>query len=100
MSQIAPFLKHGILGRDYGFLIPITSEDPSLMVLETKPESKKWAIAIFLGTEIVQENCIGIINDDNYLEVNKDVLNMPVTNREGKLLGSVWGRLENRIKTK
>jgi len=100
MTQITPFLKHGILGRECGFIIPVTSEDPSLMVLETKPGSKKWGIAIFIGTEIVQENCIGIINDDNYLEVHKDVLNMPVTNREGKLLGSVWNRLENRIKTK
>ncbi len=97
---MTPFLKNGMLGREYGFLIPITSEDPSLMVVETKPESNKWAIAIFIGTEIIQENCIGIINDDNYLKVHKDVLNMAVTNREGKLLGSVWNRLENRVKTK
>ena len=96
---MSPFLKNGILGREYGFLIPITSEDPSLTVWETKPGIDKWGIAIFIGNQLNQDSCIGIINDDNYLNINKDILNMSVTNREGKLLGSIWNRLENRVKT-
>jgi len=95
---MTPFLKNGFLGVEYGFIIPITTEDPSLLIIETKPESKKWAIAIFIGTNIVQENCIGIINDDNYLQIHKDIFNMPVTNREGELLGSVWNRIVNKSK--
>lgn len=97
---MTPFLKNGILGMEHGFIIPVTSEDPSLLIIETKPESNKWGIAIFIGNEIIQDKCIGIINDDNYLQVHKDILNMTVTNREGKFLGSVWNRLENRVKTK
>ena len=97
---MTPFLKNGFLGREHGFLIPITSEDPSLTVWETKPGTNKWGIAIFIGDELNQETCIGIINDDNYLEVHKDITTMTVTNREGKFLGSVWNRLENRVNTK
>ena len=97
---MTPFLKNGILDREYGFLIPVTTEDPSLWVVETKPESTKWGIAIFLGNTIDMNNCIGIINDDNYLSIHKNILSMAVHNRDNKFLGSVWNRLENRVKTK
>jgi hypothetical protein len=46
---MTPFLTNGILTRKHGFLIPVTSEDPSLLVIETKPNSKNWAILFFLG---------------------------------------------------
>ena len=41
---MTPFLKNAILGIEHGFIIPVTSEDPSLMVVETKPESSKRAL--------------------------------------------------------
>jgi len=97
---MTPFLKNGMLGIEHGFIIPVTTEDPSLLVVETKPDSKKWGIAIFLGNKIDSDDCIGLINDDNYLNIHKDILSMSVTNRNGDKLGSVWNRLENRIKTK
>jgi len=97
---MTPFLKNGILGIEHGFIIPVTTEDPSLLVVETKPDSNKWGIAIFLGDKIDMNNCIGLINDDNYLNIHKDILSMSVTNRNGDKLGSVWNRLENRVKSK
>lgn len=93
---MTPFLKNATLGIEHGFIIPVTTEDPSLLVVETKPESKKWGIAIFLGNKIDFDDCIGLINDDNYLNIHKDILSMSVTNRNGDKLGSVWNRLENR----
>lgn len=96
---MTPFLENGILGREHGFLIPVTSEDPSLTVYETKPTSNKWGILIFWGNPD-NEECIGIINDENYMHVHKSVKLMPVTNREGKCLGSIWNRIDNRLKTK
>jgi hypothetical protein len=97
---MTPFLKNGILGIEHGFIIPITTEDPSLLVVETKPHSKKWGLIVLLGTNIDNSECIGIINDDNYTDIHKDILSMSVTNRNSDILGSVWNRLENRIKTK
>jgi hypothetical protein len=95
--KMTDFLKNGKLGIEHGFLIPVTTEDPSLLVLETKPDSTKWGIAIFLGDMNV---CIGVINDDNFLNIHKNILSMSVTNRKNEKLGSVWTRLENRVKTK
>lgn len=92
---MSPFLKNGYLGREHGFIIPVTSEDPSLVVLETKPDSVKWGIAIFIGS-FSQDNCIGIINDENMYNIHKDILSMAVYTKENQSLGSVWNRIENR----
>jgi hypothetical protein len=61
MSYTEQFLRTGIYK---GFNLPVTTEDPALLVLESIPtEGKRWGIGFFVGSPTA-ENCIGLINDD------------------------------------
>lgn len=80
-----------------GCIVPITSEDPSLTVLETKDDTKKWGIAIFIGKPIA-ENCIGLINDESLAStvIHSSILTMTVV-KNNEYVGSVGQRIANRI---
>jgi len=81
------FLQTGIYTE--GCIIPVTTEDPSLTVLQTKPDSTKWGILFFIG-EPTAKNCIGIINDETDMSsLDKSILTCPIHTREGVLISSV-----------
>jgi hypothetical protein len=80
------FLTSGIYTN--GCIIPVTTEDPELVVKETNPESKRWGIAFFLGSQ-----CIGLINDETDRgTLHRSILTCSVY-RNGKYVGSVANRL-------
>lgn len=80
------FLTTGIYTN--GCIIPVTTEDPSLVVKETKFGSIKWGIGFFLGSE-----CIGLINDDTDPAIlHPSILTCPVY-RNNEYVGSVANRL-------
>lgn len=80
------FLTTGVYTN--GCLIPVTTEDPSLVVKETKFGSIKWGIGFFLGSE-----CIGLINDDtDPATLHKSILTCAVY-RDNQHVGSVANRL-------
>jgi hypothetical protein len=94
MSYTEKFLRTGVYT---GFNFPVTTEDPALLVLESIPtEGKKWGIGFFVG-EPTAENCIAIINDDTDFSIlSRHVLTTAVVTREGKLIDSVWNRINKR----
>jgi hypothetical protein len=98
MSYTEQFLRTGLYK---GFNFPITTEDPSLLVLESIPtEGKRWGIGFFVGSPTA-ENCIGIINDDtDFTILSRYILTTPVVTRDGKLIGSVSNRIQNRLTNK
>jgi hypothetical protein len=98
MSYTEQFLRTGLYK---GFNFPITTEDPSLLVLESIPtEGKRWGIGFFVGSP-TGENCIGIINDDtDFTILSRYILTTPVVTRDGKLIGSVSNRIQNRLTNK
>jgi hypothetical protein len=98
MSYTEQFLRTGLYK---GFNFPITTEDPSLLVLESIPtEGKRWGIGFFIGSPTA-ENCIGIINDDtDFTILSRYILTTPVVTRDGKLIGSVSNRIQNRLTNK
>ena len=84
------FLKTGVYTN---CIIPVTTEDPSLIVHETKPESKRWGILFFIGSA-TKENCIAVINNEtDFSLLDKSILTAPVTMRDGSLKGSVANRI-------
>jgi len=95
MSYTEQFLRTGIYK---GFNFPVTTEDPSLLVLESIPtEGKRWGIGFFVGSPIA-ENCIGLINDDtDFTILSRYILTTPVVTRDGKLKGSVSNRIQQRL---
>jgi len=98
MSYTEQFLRTGIYK---GFNFPVTTEDPSLLVLESIPtEGKRWGIGFFVGSPIA-ENCIGLINDDtDFTILSRYILTTPVVTRDGKLKGSVSNRIQERLTNK
>lgn len=81
------FLQTGIYTE--GCIVPVTTEDPSLTVLQTNPGSKKWGILFFIGKPIA-ENCIAIINDEtNMSSLDRSILTCPIVTREGTFVSSV-----------
>jgi len=98
MSYTEQFLRTGIYK---GFNFPVTTEDPSLLVLESIPtEGKRWGIGFFVGSPIA-ENCIGLINDDtDFTILSRFILTTPVVTRDGKLKGSVSNRIQERLTNK
>jgi hypothetical protein len=95
MSYTEQFLRTGIYK---GFNFPVTTEDPSLLVLESIPtEGKRWGIGFFVGSPTA-ENCIGLINDDtDFTILSRFILTTPVVTRDGKLKGSVSNRIQERL---
>jgi hypothetical protein len=95
MSYTEQFLRTGIYK---GFNFPVTTEDPSLLVLESIPtEGKRWGIGFFVGSPTA-ENCIGLINDDtDFTILSRYILTTPVVTRDGKLKGSVSNRIQERL---
>jgi hypothetical protein len=95
MSYTEQFLRTGIYK---GFNFPVTTEDPSLLVLESIPtEGKRWGIGFFVGSPTA-ENCIGLINDDtDFTILSRFILTTPVVTRDGKLKGSVSNRIQQRL---
>jgi hypothetical protein len=73
-----------------------TTEDPCLVVKETKSDSKKWGILIFVGSATL-DNCIGLITDDTDISsIEPSVLTMSVTLSD-KYVGSVHQRILARL---
>jgi hypothetical protein len=84
------FLKTGVYRN---CIIPVTTEDPSLIIHETNPESKRWGILFFIGSA-TKENCIAVINNEtDFGLLHKSILTAPVTRRDGSLKDSVANRI-------
>lgn len=66
-----PFVHTGILGRAYGYLIPVTSEDPSISAVESRTED--WGIHLYCGKDY-----IGSVDKTNYLSVHPSVRTIAV----------------------
>ena len=98
MSYTEQFLRTGVYK---GFNFPVTTEDPSLLVLESIPTAgKRWGLGFFVGSPTA-ENCIGIINDDtDFTILSRYILTTPVVTRDGKLKGSVSNRIQERLANK
>ena len=90
MTQITPFLKNGILGRNYGYLIPVTCEDPSVRCSLNEYEGE-FKIKIWIGNTI-----IGIIDMTNYFQIHKDVSTLLVYSERAECLGTVWSLIEEK----
>jgi hypothetical protein len=76
-----------------GCIVPVTTEDPDLIILETNPDSTKWGILFFLGQPI-HSNCIAVINDNTDLtKLHHSIFTAPVVTKNGNLLGSVSQRI-------
>lgn len=90
MTQITPFLKYGILDRKYGFIIPITCEDPSISCSLNEYEGE-FKIKIWIGNTI-----IGIIDMTNYSQIHKDVSTLPVYSEKAEYLGNIWSLIEEK----
>lgn len=90
------FLSTGVYTE--GCIVPVTTEDPCLTILETKSDSKRWGIGFFIG-EVCAENCIGLINNEtDFSTLHSSILTAAVRNREGILKGSVAHRINNEFK--
>ena len=82
------FIQSGIYTQ--GCFVPVTCEDPSLVIKETKDDSKKWGIAIFIGSE-----CIGLINHDTDMSsLHRSILSCPVS-KDNVYVGSVAQRIKS-----
>jgi hypothetical protein len=80
------FLTTGIYTT--GCIVPVTTEDPELIVKETKPCSKKWGIVFFLGNEP-----IALINEQTDLStLHRSIMTCPVT-LDNAYVGSVANRI-------
>lgn len=80
-----------------GCIIPVTTEDPSLIIHETNPESTRWGILFFIGTA-TKENCIAVINSDtDFSKLHKSILTATVTMRDGSTKGSVAQRINKEF---
>jgi hypothetical protein len=83
-----------------GCIIPVTTEDPSLIIHETNPESKRWGILFFIGTA-TKENCIAVINSDtDFTKLHSSILTTAVINRDGTLKGSVVKQINKYLESK
>jgi hypothetical protein len=84
------FIKKGIIGREHGFLIPVTIEDPDFKAVLDE-YSETFRINLYCGSE-----WIGEINMNNFREVHNDLFTPCVYDIKGNYTGTnVWGHVRN-----
>ena len=66
------FIQRGILGRSHGYLIPVTTEDPSVKAI-FNDHLEYLSISIYVGNTFVGE-----ITMDNFREMCNSVSSLPV----------------------
>lgn len=87
---MTPFLKNGILGKEQGFFIPVTCEDPSVLCSLNEYEGE-FKIKVWVGNIIV-----GIIDMTNYSQIHKDISTLPVYSERAEYLGNVWSLIKEK----
>ena len=70
------FIKTGILGRSHGYLIPVTSEDPSVKAY-VNTRSEDFIINLYCGRDH-----IGEINLSNSHSLHPSIYSIPLENSE------------------
>jgi hypothetical protein len=85
------FLKSGILGRQDGFLIPVTTEDPSLKAV-LDDFSEDFRINIYVG-----DSYIDSITMENYKQICNSVSSIAVVDRFDVPMGNVWSLVQEQL---
>ena len=69
---MSTFIKNGYLGREHGYLIPVTTEDPSVRAI-FNDHLEYLSIAIYVGNTFVDE-----VTMNNFREMSNSVSALPV----------------------
>ena len=85
------FLTNGFIGRSHGFIIPVTTEDPSLLVV-LDDFSEEFRINIYCG-----QHYIDSITMNNYRQICNDVSSLPVYSRHNEYIGNVWSLIQEQL---
>jgi len=83
------FLKTGIYTN--GCIIPITTEDPSLLLILDE-FTENFRINIYCG-----QSYIDSITMSNFREICNDVSSLAVQSRHGEYLGNVWSLINEQM---
>lgn len=83
------FLKTGVYTD--GCIIPVTSEDPSLLVV-LDDFSEEFRINIYCG-----QHYIDSITMSNYRQICNSVSALPVYSRYNEYLGDVWSLVQEQL---
>lgn len=83
------FLQTGIYTE--GCIIPVTTEDPSLLV-QFDDFSEEFRLHVYIG-----DSYIDSITMSNYRQIANDVSSLPVYSRHNEYLGSVWTLIQEHI---
>lgn len=85
------FLQNGILGREHGFLIPLTVEDPSVVAIEDD-FSEEYRINIYVGSHYIAS-----VTMNNYKQICNDVSSICVEDRFGNYLGNIHSLIQAQL---
>jgi hypothetical protein len=85
------FLTNGILGREHGYLIPVTTEDPCLKAV-LDDFSEEFRVNIYVG-----DSYIDSVTMKNCKQVCNDVSSIPVVDRFGVQLGNIWSLVNEQM---
>lgn len=83
------FLKTGIYTE--GCIIPVTTEDPSLLVI-FDDFSEEFRLNVYCGNSYIDS-----ITMLNFRQVCNDVSSLPVHSRHGEYLGNVWSLVNEQM---
>jgi hypothetical protein len=79
---MANFLQTGVYTE--GCIIPVTTEDPSLLV-QLDDFSESFRVNIYIGNTWI--DCVSM---NNYRQICNNVSSLPVYSRHNEYLGSLW----------
>ena len=85
------FLENGILGREHGYLIPVTVEDPSLLAV-LDDFSEDFRINIY-----VADSYITSVTMKNHLSMCNSVSTIPVVDRHNVYVGNIWSLVNEQL---
>ena len=85
------FITNGFVGRSQGFIIPVTTEDPSLSII-LDDFSEEFRINIYCGNHYIDS-----ITMTNYRQMCNNVSALPVYSRFNEYLGNVWSLIQEQL---